>query len=908
MPGYAVRLRPLVRPAAAVAAAVALLAPTPATATPSTNLPAAVPSATRQARAGTITGRVTDPAGHALSGAVVRLDGLGRSSLTGEDGRFRLSGVPAGTHLLRASYIGYTAASAEVRVADGSAAAQDLVLEADPIDLEGIQVYGRLTRGQAEALNEQRTSPNLKYVVNEEEFDRYPDVNAAETVQRLPGVSIARDQGEGRYVQVRGMGEQLNSLTLDGIRIPSVGRFAERSVELDLIQSSLIEEITVTKALRPDMDADALGGVVDMRLKRAGVVPELTLELGGGWNDQQSELDTYGQGIRTVNAAAGRRFRDDRLGVLLAAGYHDTERGSLFESWRYREDEGSALARHRTTDYDVGRERLGIIGNVDYRYAADGQAALTFNWDRFLEDEIRRMAIYDIRAARESRFTGNRVREQYLGFVKLTGDQGLGRARLAYEASWADGSEDWPDITEFQWSRPNPMLPSMSDAEIDALGALSTFPGLDTPLTLDYVVVYPTRVETGQRTAGLDLVLPIDAAGRSSLKVGGKITRGDRSYLYTRVRSAPASAAAAPTISGGTFGLPGVRLGDPEVAALPLTPAFTPADPRGNASSYEADETISAAYLMNTTDWSERFTTLVGARVERTAHDYLQLATGYEGDGEHTIVLPSAHLVFRLDAGTQLRAAVTRGLARAPFSDLVPVDDVDRADLEISRGNPGLQPITAWNYDLMVERYSAGLGFLGAGVFYKRMQDPIATQSFTELLDGVEYTVFQPRNGGSATVYGVELATSQKLARLGVPALRWFGINANYTYNHSETDFGEGDTPLPNNPKHTANVSLTYDNPGLGLSGVVAGNYRSHMWEKFEGGQLHNDIWTGEEFHLDFSLNQQWSDRFATFLQLNNLTNEADREIEGEPTRSFSRIHERESYSWWATLGMRFSM
>lgn len=872
------------------------------------------PGAAQQAQSTVITGRVTDASGHALSGATVRLEPVGRSALTDNDGRFRIDRVSAGAHTLSARYIGYQSRSVPVQAIAGEIAALTLVLEADAVALEGIQVYGRLTRGQAEALNEQKASPNLKYVVNEETFDRYPDINAAETVQRLPGVSIARDQGEGRYVQVRGMGEQLNSLTMNGVRIPSVGRSAERSVELDLIQSSLIEEISVTKALRPDMDADALGGVVDFRLKRAGAVPELTLEAGGGWNDQQSEIREYGQEIASVNGAASQRFLDDKLGVLVAGGYHNTERGSLFESWRYREDEGPDFSRHRTTDYDVGRERIGLVGNFDYRYAPGGEIGLTVNWDGYNEDEIRRMAVYDIRRAMESRFTGNRVREQQLAFAKLDAEQAVGSATVNLEASWADGREDWPDITEFQWSRPNPALGTLSNREIDALGALSTFAGVNDPLTLDYVVVYPTTVEMAQQTLGVDLTLPLGVTGNSSFKAGGKFTHSNRSRMFTRVRSTPADAAAF-TIAGGTFGLPDVRIGDPRIGALTLEPAFVPGDPRANPSSYEADEYITAGYLMNTTDWSDRFTTLAGVRVEQTRHDYLQVATALEGDGDYMTVLPSLHGVFRLTPGTQLRAAVTRGLARPPFANLVPVEDVDVADLEIRRGNPNLEPITAWNFDLMAERYTSDLGFLGAGVFAKRMQDPIATQGFRELIDGVEYTVFQPFNGGSATVLGFELSTFQKLSGLGISALRDFGINANYTYNYSETDFSgidddekTRDYPLPSSPEHTANLSLTYDNPRFGLSGVIAGNYRSYMWEKFEGGQLHNDIWQGDEFHLDVSLNQQWSERFATFLQLNNLTNEADREIEGRPSESFSRLHERESYSWWGTLGLRLSM
>lgn len=855
----------------------------------------------------TISGLVRDDVGNALPEATVRLAESGRAVVSNADGAFRFSGLTAGTYTLTATYLGYTTASASITVAAGATASSTLVMEPAPLELEGITSWGELTRGQAQALNAQKNSPNLKYVISEELFGLYPDINAAETVQRLPGVSIARDQGEGRFVQVRGLGEQFNSLTVNGVRLPSIGRGAERSVELDIVPSSMVEEISVTKALRPDMDGDALGGTVDMVYKRPGSEPFLYLDLGGGLNDQQSEIDSWGQGIVSVSGNAGTRFADDRLGVLVAGSYHDTERGSLFESWRYVEDEGGELSRHRTTDYDVGRKNMGLLSSLDYQYSGTGELTFALNWQHYLEDEIRRLAIYNIGPLTESRFTGNRVREQDMLFAQLAGDQQLGGARLEFQGSWSEGTEDWPDITEFQWTRSNPALGGLSDSQIDALGAMSTFPGVDAPLTLDYAYFYPTSVESGQRTAGGDLTFLMGSSGNSSFKVGTRFTQADRTYLYSNVRAFPTDGSSS-TVEGGSFGLAEVKFDDPEISGLGLASPLVPADPRTNASSYEAEERTLAGYLMNTTDWTPSFTTMIGVRIERTSHDYLQFSTGNEGSGDYTSTLPSAHAIYRLSPNSQLRMAVSRGLSRPSFRSLVPVDVVDNEDLEISRGNPELEPTTAWSYDLMFERYGNQLGFLSGGVFFKKLQDPIARGSYLEMVDGTQYTVFQPLNGGSATVYGFEVAAYQRLSSLGIGLFRHLALNANYTWNHSEADFGserEREYPLPNSPEHTGNLSLIYENPNAGFSTVVAGNYRSYMWEKFEGGQLHNDIWTGSEFHLDVSLRKDWATGLSTYLQLNNLTNESDREIQGEPSESFSRIHERESYSWWATLGVR---
>jgi len=866
-------------------------------------------SAPVAAQDGILAGSITDEAGNPLPGATVRLDLTNRTSLSGTDGRFRFAGLPAGSYAVTASYIGYAEAADTAEVEDGRISRVVLALTARPVDIEGVTAYGVLTRGQAQALNEQKNSPNLRYVVNEELFDLYPDINAAETVQRLPGISIARDQGEGRYVQVRGLGEQFNSITVNGVRIPSIGRGAERAVELDIVPSSLIEQISVTKALRPDMDADALGGVVDLRYKRAAGRPFVNLDIAGGLNDQQSEIDNWGRSIVSFSGNAGARFADDRLGILIGGSYHDTERGSLFESWRYVEDEGGEYARHRTTDYDVGRKNLGLLATGDLQYSEGGELTFALNWQDYAEDEIRRLAIYNIGPQTEQRFTGNRVRDQRVLFGQIAGDQQFGRARFEFQGSFTDGEEDWPDITEFRWTRQNSALGSLSDAQIDALGALSTFDGVDAPLTLDYAFHYPTNVESSQRSAGADITLPLGGGGSSSIKVGARLTRADRTFLFSSLRLTPTDTDAF-TIEGGDFGLSEVKFDDPVISELGLPGALSPADPRSNASSYDARETTTAGYLMNTTDWSPSFTTMAGVRVERTSHEYVQFATGNEGAGDYTEILPSVHGIYRFTSGTQLRAAVSRGLSRPSFRSLVPVDVVDDAELEISRGNPDLDPTTATSFDLTLERYSDRLGFVSAGLFYKRLSDPIAGGSFTEQVGGQTFTVFQPLNGGNADIYGFEVSTYQRLSTLGLALLRHVAVNANYTFNRSDTDFGperERALPLPNSPEHTGNLSVIYENPNIGFTTVVAGNYRSYMWEKFEGNQLHNDIWTGAEFHLDLSVRKTLPGGLTSYLQLNNLTNESDREIQGEPNQPFSRIHERESYSWWATFGVQVS-
>ena len=146
---------------------------------------------------------------------------------------------------------------------------------------EDVTVTAPILEGQARALNQQQNAPNIMNVVSADQIGAFPDPNAAEAVQRVPGVSIQRDQGEGRYVLVRGTEARLNSMMIDGERIPSPEGDI-RSVALDVIPADLLESIEVTKALTPDMDGDAIGGAVNLVTRQAPEKRRVFVDLGGG--------------------------------------------------------------------------------------------------------------------------------------------------------------------------------------------------------------------------------------------------------------------------------------------------------------------------------------------------------------------------------------------------------------------------------------------------------------------------------------------------------------------------------------------------------------------------------------------------------------------------------------------------
>jgi len=860
---------------------------------------------------GVVEGRVVDAeAGSPLPGANVIVVGTNRGTSTSENGRFRLTGVPEGEQEVRASFLGYQSQTTSISVpTDGPV---ELTLQPAAVRGDEITVYGELTRGQAKALQDQKNAANIINVASREKFGRYPDNNAAETVNRMPGVSITRDQGEGEFVQIRGMAAQYNSLMINGQRLPGMGTGAGRSVGLDLVQSNLIERIELTKALTPDMDADALGGTVNFELRGARSEPSVLVSVGGGINDQRGTLDRdiQGRGIQNGFALASNRFLDDKLGVLVSASYNNTDRGSLFKSNRYVEDRGDQRRRHRVFDYDLNRERYGLNTNLDYAFNPANEVELTVNFNRYKDDEIRRAAEYFLTEEFEFRETRNRTEDQELILAKLDGDHDLGFAELSWSGSWARAHEEIPDRTYIDLSRTNPALNDLSPEEVDNLSSRTTFGNVPEPLTLDQVEYKPRDTEEISLSGSVDLSIPLDLRESSTLSFGGKIDDRDREFFDfdTGAQVTGQTPEDMKVFEDGSFPYPDVRFGNSVLDQLNLSrPLDVNMGPTDSDENYDASEQIVAGYVMNTTDWTERLQSVVGLRVESTTHDYKHFATDREGEGSYVSLFPSVHLTYELTPSAQLRAAATRGLSRPDYTNLVPFRSVDDDAREISRGNPDLDPSFAQNYDLMFEWYGSRLSSFSAGVFAKFFRDAIVTEGVREMINGREFIVFRPINGGQADLFGVEVATTQRLDKLGLPALRSFAIDANYTYNYSEANFGDqrDNFPLVRSPSHVANVGLIYDNAEQGLSATVSGSYRSFLFEKFEGGI---PIWEDSQFHLGLSASYDLTNSLGATLALNNLTDQPNEEIEFKPSTDRSRKHEQEWYSWWGTLSFTYEL
>ena len=181
-----------------------------------------------------ISGRVTDAgSGDFLPGANVVVEGTNFGASSDRSGSYTITGLAAGDYTLQVSYIGYSDYSAQVTVA-GENVANDIQLSVSYVSMEAVNVDG-LAQGQVKALNQQRSAGNIKNVVSRDQMEKFPDQNVADVLQRLPGIALESDHGEGRYVQIRGAEASLNTTTINGVKVPSPED--KRKISLDIIPS-----------------------------------------------------------------------------------------------------------------------------------------------------------------------------------------------------------------------------------------------------------------------------------------------------------------------------------------------------------------------------------------------------------------------------------------------------------------------------------------------------------------------------------------------------------------------------------------------------------------------------------------------------------------------------------------------
>ncbi len=313
-----------------------------------------------QERRGTITGRVMDASQGVLPGARVELRPTGKSAVSDAHGEFTISDIVPGKYTLTVSYVGFEPFSTDVTVTGEAATRVEAVLQIGKQN-EVVTVSGGRERGEVEAINIERTADNIIQVLPNEVITSLPNTNIADAVGRLPSVSLERDEGEGKYIQIRGTEPRLSNVTINGIHVPSPE--GVRNVKLDAIPADLVDMVEINKTLSANQDADAIGGSVNLVTKSPTDNPYVTILGMGGYTPISNGRTQY-----QFAGTAGQRFGPDKkFGLLFGGSYDHNARGIDDIEPSYLVPGPLVPAAMDLREYLYDRTRYGFGGEADYK-------------------------------------------------------------------------------------------------------------------------------------------------------------------------------------------------------------------------------------------------------------------------------------------------------------------------------------------------------------------------------------------------------------------------------------------------------------------------------------------------------------------------------------------------------------
>jgi TonB-dependent receptor len=811
------------------------------------------------------------------------------------------------------------AALAETVAAQSSGSSSGTSANAKAVTEEKIVVTGQRASIR-KAIIAQEAANNIVSVVSADDIGSLPDINAAEALARLPGVSVQRDQGEGRYVTVRGLGPDLNTVTINGALVPAPEN-GRRGVSLDVLPAGLIRSLEVTKTLTPDMDANSIGGTIEVKTLSAFDLPNklLSVNLGGGYDTLAKKTSPFG-GVLWAD-----RFLNGKLGIALGASGEkrefasdDVETGG---AWT-----GNRLSTIELRDYLPTRERNAFAANIDFRPDANTAYFLQTFYSAFSDDELRdRLTIGNITGstaaegvpftARAERRLRARKYTRDVSSIVFGGSQQLDNWKVEGRFGFSRAEEDQPNALNDVQFRQN---------GVTGLTFLdTTLPTISGPANLYDPNLYNLNAITFQERlskdrenhAKFDLTRKMNfGETESTLKFGAKASRREKTnntdqWAFTSATpTSPNFWGAGPTtlagfLTGSAINFP-QRIGNAidqnivraRVAGLSRTAATSLA--ASTISDWTMNEDINSFYIQSTTDIA-KWNVLVGVRNERTKFDAVgsQLSTTNVvsprvASRSYSDMLPNLQLRRDLDKETSIRAALTKSVVRANFNQLAPGVQFS-SPTEATIGNPDLNPLKSTNIDLGIERV---LGEDGVASFYYFTKDIRDFTYQTNLAGTGAFTGFTNAtgfaNGDGARVSGVEISYQHALKML--PG--WMSgliVGANVTYTSSTAKLSRFDrtanfvlsrnVALPGQSDRVANLMLGYESGPF--SGRLALNSKSRYLLQTGSDILASsqDIWVDNQNQLDLSVKYQLTKSTQLVFEGLNLNREKYYTYQGTP-------------------------
>jgi len=807
------------------------------------------------------------------------------------------------------------------------------------LDVEEIVVRGAAL-SQQRAIERKRLADSILDAVSVDDLGKLPDKNASEAIDRLPGVSISIDQGEGRFVSIRGAAPALNSVTINGLSVGSV-EDNSRQIPLDIIGSELIGGIEVVKAVTPDLEHNAIGGYINV-LTASPFDFDRPLFVLGSAQIGDEEFSNTNPWAAELNVG-GTFGSNESIGVMAGISYswrdYNTQ-GLYVDDWREVAGVTRGLPEsHKFNRYELERERLGFTGAVEIQPDEDSMYFVRAVYSKFDENE-RRFRNRNYFGERESNivfngdgvsgtYTGQRLRvelrdeqkDKRIANYSAGGENRIGDYKFEYAASLIDNNTTEPNQ---QWQhRSGRIFTGTFDMtnqifevvpnEAEILSQLDQIPaqGYSTQdniinddgfqfkgdITYDLSSEYEGFVKVGVLYRSVEKDQDINEMayddGPTGWTVGtpglttGETVEGEIEGQYFF---------AGPKLDfDGFVAFTNANIGNPDIFELDVSGSLADS----TTGDYETEENVWATYVMANVDIAD-WKVIGGLRIEHTdvqavGFDLLNGTDVVEirRDGSYTDYLPSLHVQYRPDdSPIAVRAAWTNTIGRPEFSSISPRRVTSREEDspgvfigEVSQGNPDLEAFESMNFDLSVEYYLGDTGILSAAAFYKDVEGFIVSQ--TETLTDVTFQdrfystldISTPQNANDGEILGVEFNYQDVWSFLPGP-LSGLGGGASLTLVDSEIEVSGRTDKLPffRQADTVYSVFLFYQWEGLEMN--LSYDWADDILVDI-GGNTDLDVYDRNYGRLDFKASYQLNENYGLFLELQNINNEPLGEYQG---------------------------
>lgn len=902
-------------------------------------------------RSGAISGRIIDEQNLPLPGASIFLKEIEQGTSSDANGFYRFSGISTGKYTLTVSYIGYETQSKMIEVSNE-------VVEVDFKITEGIAlkeiVISSYMQGQNKAINQQKNSVNITNIVSADQVGRFPDANIGDALKRIPGINVQYDQGEARFGHVRGTAPEFNSVMLDGDRIPSA-EAETRSVQLDLVPADMIQTVEVNKVVTPDMDADAIGGAINLITKSNPYDQRISATLSSGYNFLVNKIQYSG------GALYGNRFKMGKkssVGMVFSVSYQNNNLGSdnIEAEWKKNKNGSFFMEDFQQRTYYLTRERQSYSAAFDFNFNKNHKIELKgiFNHRKDWENRYR-LRYKDIKQKEDGSWIaeirrqtkgGNsatrfkRLEDQKIMNFALSGEHHFGKIEVDWKGSYAKASEERPNERYLSMrAKKVTVAPDISDTKKPIVNVIDEGrKDLSSNFSLKELTEEFQFTDEIDKKGKLDVKIPLLKGDfKSKIKIGGRFKakekqRNNRFFEYDPANETVFLNDALSTAKDQSKS--NFSVGKKYVAGKFIDNKFLGNTDLNNATNFEkkesleeesgnfeAKENVWASYIRYDQKVGDKLKIIAGLRLEQTALEYsgrelnvdekgkvLSLNKTKKENKSYTNLLPSIIVQYKFSRNTQIKAAYTNTIARPKYYDLVPHYEINLEDMKMNIGNPGLKPTHSMNLDLMGEHYFSSIGLASAGFFYKKITNFVVTQEFKDYTfnEKVWEKFKKPINGGNANLFGIEVAFQKQLDFL--PAfLKNFGIYTNYTFTKSvvknfQVEGRENEKiSLPGTPEHTFNVSLFYETKKLSIRSSL--NFSDHFIDEV-GTSTFYDRYYDRAFHLDLNANYTINKYLNIFAEANNLLNQPLRYYQGD----INRVMQEEYYGIKINIGLKFNL